>query len=62
MSNDKCGPHRKGDGSWWAVDGRGIPLVRVCTSCIKSKLAHYRPEILKPYDETDVDEPIEAQD
>lgn len=48
--------------SWWAYDGRGIPLCRVCDDCEKEKLGRYRPEILNHYDENDVDEPIEADD
>lgn len=44
--------------SWWARDGRGIELCRVCDLCEREKLAHYRPEILGYYDQGDVDEPI----
>ena len=46
--------------SWWATDGRGIPLCRVCDTCKREKLSRYRPEVLRPYDQHDVDEPIEA--
>lgn len=46
----------------WEVDGRGIPLCRACPKCKKEKLAKYRPEILRPYDQSDVDEPIEPED
>ena len=45
--------------SWWARDGRGIELCRVCDLCIDYKLARYRPEILSHYNEHDVCEPIE---
>lgn len=45
--------------AWWAKDGRGIPLCKVCGKCEKQKLSKYRPEILGYYDESDVDEPIE---
>lgn len=55
-----CRTHTKGDGSWWAVDGRGIPLCRVCCDCIKEKMKRYNPRILKAYDQTVVDEPIES--
>lgn len=48
--------------SWWEKDGAGIPLCRVCAVCKKQKLAKYRPEILEPYDQSDVDEPIEPED
>ena len=45
--------------SWWEYDGRGIELCRVCEKCRSAKLAGYRPEILEPYSELDVNEPIE---
>lgn len=61
MAEDKCGPHVKGDGSWWATDAQGIPLKRVCTKCMKAKLASYKPMILTGYDQSDVDEPIEPE-
>ena len=48
--------------SRWAFDGRNIPLCRVCTDCEKKKLARYRPEILRPYTQADVDEPIEPEE
>jgi hypothetical protein len=48
--------------SEWALDGQGIPLVRVCDRCRKEKLSHYRPEILKHYTQADVDEPIEPDE
>jgi hypothetical protein len=51
--------HTKYDGSWWELDGQGIPLCRVCSLCRAAKLATYRPEILRPYSQADVDEPIE---
>lgn len=47
--------------SWWEYDAQGIPLCRVCSRCEKQKLAKYRPEILSGYDQSDVDEPIEAE-
>ena len=48
--------------SEWEFDGQGIPLVRACDKCRKKKLARYRPEILKPYTQADVDEPIEPEE
>src|SRR5579862_1337466 len=48
--------------SRWEVDGQGIPLVRACDKCRKKKLARYRPEILRPYTQADVDEPIEPDE
>lgn len=54
--------HTKGDGSWWEHDGRNIPLCRVCEKCKEAKLSEYRPEILRPYTQADVDETIEPED
>lgn len=48
--------------SWWARDGRGIELCRVCLECVDIKLAVYRPEILASYTQADVNEPIEPED
>jgi len=56
---ESCDMHSKYDGSWWEYDGRGIPLCRVCSLCEKEKMARYRPEILKWYSQSDVDEQIE---
>jgi hypothetical protein len=46
--------------SWWEHDAQGIPLCRVCDECREAKLSRYRPEILTGYDQSDVNEPIEA--
>jgi hypothetical protein len=45
--------------SWPEYDGQGIYLCRVCEQCQQEKLSHFRPEILRPYTQEDVDEPIE---
>ena len=45
--------------SWWEKDGQGIPLCRVCNDCIEEKLSQFRPEILRPYSQDDVEEPID---
>jgi hypothetical protein len=58
---DCLGIHTRGDGSWWAKDGQGIELCRVCDLCEAKKLAQYRPEILQHYNQLDVDEPIEPE-
>ena len=50
------------DESWWENDGNGIPLARVCSRCRDAVLSKYRPEILLPYTQADVDEPIDADD
>lgn len=42
-------------------DYQGIYLCSVCDACRKEKLAHYRPEILTGYNQSDIDEPIEAE-
>jgi hypothetical protein len=34
----------------------------VCEQCQQEKLSHYRPEILHPYTQEDVDEPIEEDE
>ena len=34
------------DYSWEEYDARGIFLCRVCTKCVKTKLAMYRPNVL----------------
>lgn len=47
--------------SWWERDAQGIPLARVCELCIDAKLSDFRPEILTGYNQSDVDEPIEAE-
>jgi hypothetical protein len=48
--------------TWWAYDGRGIPLCKVCEDCEGEKLSKYRPEVLGHYTEADVDEAIESED
>ena len=48
--------------SEWEFDGNGIELCKACPKCRKQKLAKYRPEILQPYTQADVDEPIEPEE
>jgi hypothetical protein len=43
-----------------STTAQNIPLARVCEDCRATTLAKYRPEILRPYTQADVDEPIEA--
>jgi len=45
--------------SWWEYDAQRIPLCRVCDVCREEKLSGYRPEILRGYNQLDVDEQIE---
>ena len=61
LTTDPCRTHRAGDGSQWALDGNGIPLCRVCPRCRATKMAAFRPVVLRPYTAMDVDEPIEAE-
>jgi hypothetical protein len=46
--------------SEWEYDGNGIELCRTCPKCRKARLAGYRPEVLRPYGQNEVDEPIES--
>lgn len=55
-------PCESGLESHWLYDGNGIELCCACEKCEKEKLSHYRPEVLKPYTQNDVDEPIEPED
>jgi hypothetical protein len=32
--------------SYWEHDARGIPLCRVCDSCLRDQLAKYKPWVL----------------
>lgn len=59
MSDDLRYCQHEGEESWWEHDAQGIPLCRVCDRCRATKLAGYRPEILRGYTQADVDEPIE---
>lgn len=54
-----CG---SGKSSLWQLDGNGIPLCRTCAECHERKMSGYRPEVLVPYGQDVVDEPIEPDD
>ena len=43
-------------------DAQRIYLCKVCPRCERERLAGYRPEILRGYDQNDVNEPIEPED
>jgi len=47
--------------SWWLNDAKGIPLSRVCDTCIDAVEAHYAPEVLghRGRYEDVVEEPID---
>ena len=45
---------------WPLADAQGIFCAYVCERCVKQVEARYRPEIFSGYDQSDVDEPIEA--
>lgn len=47
--------------TWWEYDAQGIPLCKVCATCVEHKLSGYRPEILSGYTQDDVNEPIEEE-
>ena len=57
MLNKRC-EHTKED-SWWEVDGRNIPLARVCGKCKDEVLSKYNPRIFEYYSQADTDERIE---
>jgi hypothetical protein len=59
MASCNCG---SGEYSYWEYDAQGIPLCKVCDTCRKEKLSHFRPCILSGYDQNDVDEPIEPDE
>lgn len=59
--NLACQFHTTYDGSWWEHDAQGIPLCRVCGKCQGEKLRRYTYKTLNNYDQSDVDEPIEAE-
>ena len=48
------------DYSWEEYDARGIYLCRVCTKCVKAKLAMYRLDVLRDSN-YEADEPIEEE-
>lgn len=54
-------PCGSGNDSYWKNDARGIPLARVCPSCIEEKMSHYRPEVLTDSN-YECDEPIEEEE
>jgi hypothetical protein len=45
--------------SQWQYDARGIELCRTCRKCHRSKMAQYRPEVLRDPN-YECDEAIEA--
>lgn len=55
-------PCDSGKDSWWEHDAQGIELCRVCPSCVKEKMAGYRPQIISGYNQSDVDESIESEE
>lgn len=53
--------HQCEEGQWYRVyDAQNIYLCRVCDQCREQKLSQYRPEILRGYNQFDIDEPIEG--
>ena len=63
MANHICKDGKESSNErYWVYDGRGIPLCKVCGDCEEQKLSKYDPKVLGRYNETDVDEAIEADD
>jgi hypothetical protein len=62
LTQDQLQEHVCEPTTWAEHDAQGIYLCRVCAVCEKAKLSQYRPEILTGYDQSDVDEPIEAEE
>lgn len=58
LAECSCG---SGKESYWEYDAQGIELCKACSKCRAKKLSGYRPEILSGYDQSDVNEPIEAE-
>ena len=56
----KSCPCGSGNDSWWENDARGIPLARVCDSCIAERLSKFRPEVLTDSNYY-ADEPIDSE-
>lgn len=55
-------PCGSGEDSERQYDAQGIYLCRTCHKCHKEKMSRFRPEILTGYNQSDVDEPIEAEE
>lgn len=54
LADTRCkGDHRPGDGSYWARDGYGVELARVCDYCETVKLSRFRPDIRERYETDD---------
>lgn len=47
--------------SYWLTDARGIPVARVCDSCVERIKARFRPEIFADPQYV-ADEPIDPED
>lgn len=49
------------DPSYEVLDGNGLYLCRACSRCEREKLRGFRPEVLRPYSQNDVDEEIDGE-
>lgn len=58
----RCTEEHTKQNSWWLNDCKGIPLKRVCDSCIEEVKKGYEPWVFGGYDQSDIDEPIEPLD
>lgn len=56
---DCLGTHRKGDGSSWLNDARGIAVARVCERCEPIVKGGYRPDVFEDSNYW-TDEPVNA--
>lgn len=54
-------PHEHKGHTWWEYDARGIPLCKVCKSCMEEALNGYRQEVLTN-PSYEADEPIESEE
>ena len=57
--NDQCyagGVIDCDDYRWVEYDARGIPLARVCHSCVVKKLSTFRPEVLTDAQYTSIED------
>lgn len=58
LQHEQPCPCGSGKPSWWESDARGIPLARVCETCVDKVLARYRPDVLNNPN-YEADEPID---
>ncbi len=62
MSSELRYCRHEGQDTWDLVDAQGIYCAKVCELCESVKMAQYTPQTFSGYNQSDVDEPIEAND